>query len=90
LRQSLIAAMAAHLGSLPQMAWLLDLVTINPARALGLQDYGLSPGCRADLVVLDAASPAQAITEQVEKLWVLKAGRVVARNTRSSEVFAFQ
>jgi cytosine deaminase len=82
--------MVAHLGNLEQMAWLLDLVTVNPARALGLADYGLTEGCRADLVVLDAASPAQAITEQVEKLWVLKAGQVVARNTRSSEVFAFQ
>jgi len=90
LRQSLITAMAAHLGNLEQMAWLLDLVTVNPARALGLTDYGLSEGCRADLVVLDAASPAQAITEQVEKLWVLKAGRVVARNARHSEVLAFQ
>ena len=90
LRQALVAAMAAHLGNLEQLAWLLDLVTVNPARALGLTDYGLSPGCRADLVVLDASSPEQAITEQVEKLWVLKAGRVVARNTRTSEVLALQ
>jgi cytosine deaminase len=88
LRQALVAAMAAHLGNLEQLAWLLDLVTVNPARALGLTDYGLSPGCHADLVVLDASSPEQAITEQVEKLWVLKAGRVVARNTRTSEVLA--
>ncbi len=35
---------------------------------------------------LDAVSPAQAITEQAEKLWVLKAGRIVARSTRSSEI----
>ena len=89
LRQSLITAMVAHLGNLEQMAWLLDLVTVNPARALGLADYGLTAGCHADLVVLDAASPAQAITEQAEKLWVLKAGRVVAHNTRVSEVLAF-
>jgi cytosine deaminase len=90
LRQALVAAMAAHLGNLEQLAWLLDLVTVHPAKALGLTDYGLSPGCRADLVVLDASSPEQAITEQVEKLWVLKAGRVVARNTRTSEVLAWQ
>ncbi len=89
LRQALVAAMVAHLGNLEQMAWLLDLVTVNPARALGLTDYGLQPGCQADLVVLDAGSPAQAITEQVEKLWVLKAGRVVARNTRTSEVLGW-
>jgi cytosine/creatinine deaminase len=87
LRQALVTAMAAHLGNLDQMAWLLDLVTINPAKAIGLEDYGLAEGCRADLVVLDAAAATQAITEQAEKLWVFKAGRLVARNTRSSEVF---
>jgi hypothetical protein len=37
--------------------------------------------------VLDAASPAQAITEQAEKLWVLKSGRITARNTRTSDLF---
>jgi cytosine deaminase len=86
LRQALVAAMSAHLGNLDQLAWLLDLVTTNAARAIGLEGYGLAEGCRADLVVLDAASPADAITEQAEKLWVLKAGRVVARNTRTSEL----
>jgi cytosine deaminase len=86
LRQALITAMVAHLGNLEQMAWLPELITTNPARALGLEDYGLTEGCRADLVVLDAANAAQAITEQAEKLWVIKAGRMVARNTRTSEI----
>jgi cytosine deaminase len=87
LRQALVTAMAAHLGNLDQMAWLLDLITVNPAQAIGLKDYGLAEGCRADLVILDAADPAQAITEQSEKLWVLKSGRIVARNVRTSELF---
>ena len=86
LRQALVAAMTAHLGNLDQLAWLPELITVNPARILGLGDYGLAVGCRADLVVLDAADPVQAVTEQAEKLWVLKAGRVVARNTRTSEL----
>jgi cytosine deaminase len=85
LRQALVAAMTAHLGNLEQMAWLLDLVTVNPARALGLSDYGLDEGCRADLVVLDATTPAQAITEQAEKLWVCKDGRIVVHNSRATE-----
>jgi cytosine deaminase len=87
LRQVLVTAMAAHLGNLDQLAWLLDLITINPARAIGVENYGLAEGCRADLVVLDAADPVQAITEQAEKLWVLKDGRIVARNARAAEVF---
>jgi cytosine deaminase len=86
LRQALVAAMAAHLGNLDQLAWVPELITVNPARILGLADYGLREGALADLVVLDAADPAQAITEQSEKLWVLKAGRLVARNTRTTEL----
>jgi cytosine deaminase len=86
LRQALVAAMVAHLGNLDQLAGLLDLVTVNAARAIGLEGYGLAEGCRADLVVLDARGPAGAITEQAEKLWVIKDGRVVARNTRTSEL----
>jgi cytosine deaminase len=86
LRQALVAAMAAHLGNLDELAKLLDLVTVNAARAIGLDGYGLAEGCRADLVVLDARDPIQAITEQVEKLYVIKGGRIAARNTRTSEL----
>jgi cytosine deaminase len=86
LRQALVTAMAAHLGNLDQLATLLDLVTVNPARILGLEGYGLAEGARADLVVLDAADAVQAITEQVEKRAVVKGGRVVARTTRTTEL----
>jgi cytosine/creatinine deaminase len=86
LRQALITAMSAHLGNLDQLAWLPELFTTNAARAIGLEGYGLAEGCRADLVVLDAPDAARAITEQVEKLYVIKAGRVIARNTRTSDL----
>ena len=86
LRQALITAITAHLGNLDQMEWLLDLTTVNPAQALHLPEYGLEEGCRADLVVLDAATPAEAITEQAEKLWVIKGGHVIACNRRESEI----
>ncbi len=86
LRQALITAITAHLGNLDQMEWLLDLTTVNPAKALSIPEYGLEEGCRADLVVLDAATPAEAITEQAEKLWVIKGGHVIACNRRESEI----
>jgi cytosine deaminase len=86
LRQALVAALSMHLGNLDQMAWLLELITTNAARAIGIEGYGLAEGCRADLVVLDARDSAQAITEQAEKLYVIKNGRVVARNRRTTEL----
>ena len=88
LRQLLVSAMAMHLGNLDQLAWLPELVTTNAARAIGVEGYGLAEGCRADLVVLDARDAAQAITEQSEKLYVIKNGRVVARNRRITELSA--
>ncbi|MBI2204701.1 MAG: amidohydrolase family protein [Candidatus Rokubacteria bacterium] len=87
LRQALVAAMAAHLGNLDQLPWVAEMFTTNAARAIALDDYGLVEGAAADVVVLDARDVAQAITEQVEKLYVIKRGRVVARNTRTSELF---
>jgi len=86
LRQMLVSAMAMHLGNLDQLAWLPELVTTNAARAIGVDGYGLAEGCRADLVVLDARDAAQAITEQSEKLYVIKNGKVVARNRRVTEL----
>jgi len=86
LRQALVSALSMHLGNLDQMAWLLELITTNAARAIGIEGYGLAEGCRADLVVLDARDSAQAITEQAEKLYVIKNGRVVARNRRTNEL----
>ena len=68
------------IGNLDQLAWLPELFTTNAARAIGLEGYGLAEGCRADLVVLDATDAAQAITEQVEKLYVIRLGRIVVRN----------
>jgi cytosine deaminase len=88
LRQLLVSAMSMHLGNLDQLAWLPEMVTTNAARAIGIDGYGLAEGCRADLVVLDARDAAQAITEQSEKLYVIKRGRVVARNTRTTELYA--
>jgi cytosine deaminase len=82
LRQLLITAITAHLGNLDDLAWLPELVTDNPAQALGLADYGLHPGARADFVIIDAPDAVTAIIEQSEKTLVYKAGRVVASNER--------
>lgn len=53
-------------------------MTDNAARMLRLADYGLEPGCRADLVLFDAATVPEAILLQAPKLAVVKAGAQVA------------
>jgi cytosine deaminase len=58
-------------------------VTEVPARILGLDGYGLAPGCHADLVLLDAASPVEAIRLRAPRRLVLRRGAVVAESPRS-------
>ena len=54
-------------------------VTQTPARILGLDGYGLSPGCHADFVLLDASSTVDAIRLRAPRLAVVRRGRVVSR-----------
>ncbi|MFF2503056.1 amidohydrolase family protein [Streptomyces sp. NPDC058067] len=54
-----------------------SLVTDEAAAALGLADYGIAPGCRADLVVVAAGSVPEAVAAHPRRLLVLHDGRVV-------------
>jgi cytosine deaminase len=68
-------ANVCHVGAASGLASCLDLVTGHAARILRLDDYGLEPGCAADLVVLDCASPEAAVAELAQPLYGFKRGR---------------
>jgi cytosine deaminase len=53
-------------------------VTVNPARILQLEGYGIAPGKNADLVILQAADPVEAIRVRATRLVVLRRGKVIA------------
>ena len=59
-------------------------VTAAPARILGLQDYGLEPGCNADLVILDAAGTVEAIRLRAPRRLVLRRGQVISEAPRAA------
>jgi cytosine deaminase len=69
----------AQMSGYAELRSLIDMITVNGARALGLADYGLSPGCRADLVVFDAPSEMDALRLIAPRRLVIRAGQVVAR-----------
>lgn len=69
---------ALHMGGVQEMESLFNAVTCNPARIMGLEGYGLEPGCRADMVVLQASDPVQALRLKAHRLQVVRAGRVIA------------
>ncbi len=77
-----VAHMGLHVGQLSSradMQWCFAAVTENPARILGLEGYGLEPGCAANMVLLQARDPIEAIRLRAHRLAVIRAGRVIAR-----------
>ena len=77
-----VAAMGLHVAQMTSVAaqrLCFDAVTVNNARILGLAGYGLKVGCRADMVLLQARSPEEAIRLRAQRLLVLRGGRVLSR-----------
>ncbi len=75
------AHMGLHVGQMTSQAGMrqcFDAVTVNPARLLGLEGYGLAPGCHADLVLLHARNPVEAIRLRAARLGVWRRGKRVA------------
>ena len=69
----------AQMTGLDAMRRCFDAVTEHPARVLGLDGYGLAVGRRADLVLLQARSPEEAIRLRAARLMTVRGGRVLAR-----------
>jgi cytosine deaminase len=70
-----------HMSGHDELAQMLDFVTTRAALCLGLADYGLTEGRRADLVVFDAPTPVDAVRTLAVRTAVISRGRVVARTT---------
>lgn len=74
-----MAIHVAQMGSLEEKSAIFQALTTNSARTMGLQGYGLDKGCNADLIVLQARDPAEALRLKAVKLAVIRRGRVIAR-----------
>lgn len=81
-----VAHMGLHVGQLSSrddMAWCFDAVTKNSAAIMGLEGYGVEKGCRADMVLLQARDPIEAIRLRPARLAVIRAGKVISRTAPS-------
>ncbi|MBC7802009.1 MAG: amidohydrolase family protein [Gemmatimonadaceae bacterium] len=77
-----VASMAIHLAHMTgrdAMRYAFDAVTSIPAAIMGLDGYGIAPGCHADFVLLQAPDPIEAIRLKATRLMVVRRGRVVAQ-----------
>lgn len=76
-----VAHMAVHavpMTSREAMRWCFDAVTLNGAAAMGLPDASLRVGGPANLVILQARDPIEALRLKAGRLWVIRAGKVIA------------
>jgi cytosine deaminase len=76
-----VANMGVHVAQMTSreaMRWCFDAVTVNPAKAMHLHGYGVDKGCHADLVILQAKDPVEAIRLKPPRLYVIKRGEVIA------------
>ena len=81
-----VAFMGMHVAQMThpdEMARCFDMVTHQNAKIMGLQGYGLEPGCSASLVVLDAGNPIEALRLRPSRLAVVAKGRLVSQQPRA-------
>lgn len=81
-----VAFMGLHVAQMThpaEMARCFTMVTENNAAIMGLQGYGLRPGCVASLIVLDAGNPVEALRLRPDRLCVISKGKVVAERARN-------
>ena len=77
-----VAHMGLHVAQMTgtdEIRQMFEAVTVNGAKALELDGYGLEPGCRADMVVLQAKTVHDAIRLKPARLKVIRGGRIIAR-----------
>jgi cytosine/adenosine deaminase-related metal-dependent hydrolase len=58
----------------------LDVCTYGGAWTLDLENYGLSVGCAADLLLVPGETVAEAVISRPADRTVVKRGRIVVRN----------
>jgi cytosine deaminase len=75
IRMANLYANVCHVSRPADLAGCLDMITGGAAKLMRLDDYGIRVGAPADLVCVDAKSPAEAISTLGQPLWGLKRGR---------------
>lgn len=64
----------------PDLEFALHCCTFAGAAVIGLERYGLSEGCAADIVLVDAETVPHAVVSRPPRRLVIKRGRIVARD----------
>jgi cytosine deaminase len=82
-----VAFLASHLlwmTAREEIDQLYNMVTVNPARAMNIADFGLEVGAPAHLVVLDQPDELEALRYHAAPAHVISHGRIVDRQQMAS------
>ena len=82
-RMANLYANICQVGAKGDIRECFDMISSRSARLMNLKNYGLAPGCSADLVVLDATSAEEAVAELAPVLYVFKRGRKTVSRARA-------
>jgi len=77
-----VASMGFHVAQMTSrddIRYAFDCVTKHPAKALGLEGYGVEKGCKADFVLLQAKDTIEAIRLKATRLAVIRSGKVISQ-----------
>ncbi|CAN7635919.1 amidohydrolase family protein [Pararhizobium sp. LjRoot255] len=83
-----MAIHVAQMAGIEDKKRIFDALTVNSAKTMGIEGYGLEPGCNADLVVLQARDTLEALRLKPNRLAVIRCGKTIARSEpRIGELF---
>jgi cytosine deaminase len=75
-----MAIHVAQMAGIDDKKKIFDALTVNSAKTMGLEGYGLEKGRNADLVILQARDPVEALRLKANRLTVIRRGKVIARS----------
>ncbi len=82
-RMANLYANICQVGTRGDIRECFNMISSRSAKLLNLKSYGLTPGCFADLVVLDATSAEDAVAELAPVLFAFKRGRKTVSRARA-------
>jgi cytosine deaminase len=72
---------ASHMSQPAEILTVMDMVTVNGAKALRVPDFRVAVGSVADLVVLDARDAREAFATRSPRRWVIRKGKLIAESS---------
>ncbi|ANE46564.1 cytosine deaminase [Paenibacillus swuensis] len=82
-----LLAQTAYMGTGQEAEQLIRMATYGAASALGLSDYGLTPGCPADMALYPVRNVREVLLDRPERTQVWKRGKLTAETSKREQIY---